>query len=278
MDNSPMWDEALLRLHLRADEIPTYQRADTHLVASEDRPISAAYDRFAWLVQFFAQRDYDEAHIREDCPFLVQDVLFNALLCQAGRDLAEISRVLGEDPSPHLKLAEQTARAMNEKLWNGERSMYLDFDLVTGEPIRVYVAAGFSPLYAGIPDADRAKRMVGDLEDSGFSLGVGPKVNGCYPVASYDRYGYGFSPVQYWRGPVWVNINWLLLRGLERYGFEDQAGHLRQATIEMVREGGFYEYFHPTRGIGHGSDLFSWTAALILDILLDETPETNGAL
>jgi hypothetical protein len=272
MDNSPMWDEILLRLHLKSCEIPKYQRADTHLVATEDRPVNAAYDRFAWLVRFFSERDYDEAKIREDCPFLVQDALFNALLCQAGRDLAEIARILGEDPSPFEAQAEQTARAINEKLWDGERGIYLDFDLVCNEPIRVFAAAGFTPLYAGIPDASRARRMLDMLENSGFGLGAKEG----YPVSSYDRYGYGFSPVQYWRGPIWVNINWLLLRGFERYGFDEQAEYLRRSTIELVREGGFYEYFHPTRGNGHGSDFFSWTAALLLDILLDETPETDG--
>jgi mannosylglycerate hydrolase len=281
MDNSPMWDEAMLRLHLRPDEIPSYRRADTHLVATEDRPANTAYDRFAWLVQFFAKRDYDEARIREDCPFLVQDVLFNTLLCQAGRDLAEIARVLGEDPSPFETRAEQTAHAINEKLWDGERGIYLDFDLVTGEPIRVYVAAGFTPLYAGIPGEKQARQIVGTLGNSGFSLkpnGSAPGVNACYPVPSYDRYGYGFSPVQYWRGPVWVNINWLLLRGLQRYGFDEQAEYLRQTTIDLVREGGFYEYFHPTKGNGHGSDFFSWTAALLLDILLDGTAKTIGKI
>src|SRR5918992_4455756 len=112
MDNSPMWDEIMLRLYLRPDEIPSYQRVDTEFMPIGDRPVDTAYDRFAWLVQFFAERDYDEARIRESCPFLVQDVLFNTLLCQAGHDLAEISRVLGEDPSPHLARAAQTARAI----------------------------------------------------------------------------------------------------------------------------------------------------------------------
>ena len=59
-------------------------------------------------MQFFAERDYDEAKIREDCPFLVQDVLFNALLYQSERDLAEIAGILGEDPVPHEARAEQT--------------------------------------------------------------------------------------------------------------------------------------------------------------------------
>jgi hypothetical protein len=272
MDNSPMWDEFMLRLHLRPDEIPSYRRADTHLVATEDRPINAAYDRFAWLVQFFAERDYDEARIREGCPFLVQDVLFNTSLCQAGRDLAQVARVLGEDPSPFEAQAEKTARAINERLWDEERGIYLDFDLVTNEPIRAYVAAGFTPIYAGVPDGDQIKRILDTLENSGFSFGA----KDCYPVPSYDRYGYGFSPVQYWRGPVWININWLLLRGLQRYGFDKRAEYLRQTTLELIQEGGFYEYFHPTQGNGHGSDFFSWTAALLLDMVLDGTAKTDG--
>src|SRR4051794_25190867 len=99
MDNSPMWDAILQRLRLKTDEIPTYQRADTHAVSAADRPTSTAYDRFAWLVKFFADREYNEEPIRQDCPFLVQDVLFNSLLCKANRDLAEIARVLGEESS-----------------------------------------------------------------------------------------------------------------------------------------------------------------------------------
>jgi hypothetical protein len=43
MDNSPMWDEILLRIHLKPDEIPGYRRVDTHLVDTEARPVSAAY-------------------------------------------------------------------------------------------------------------------------------------------------------------------------------------------------------------------------------------------
>ena len=114
--------------------------------------------------------------------------------------------------------------------------------------------------------------MLDLLQNSGFSL----EGNGCYPVQSYDRYGYGFSPVQYWRGPVWVNLNWLLLRGLQHYGFDEQAEHLRQVTLDLVQQQGFYEYFHPTTGNGHGSDLFSWTAALFLDILFEGTVEADS--
>lgn len=263
MDNSPMWDAIMLRMQLRPDEIPRYQRADTHVVSPQDRPESASYDRFAYLVRLFSERNYEEARIREDCPFLVQDVLFNALLCQGERDLAEIARIMGEDPSPHEERAGKTAGAMNEKLWDEEHGSYLDFDLVAGQTIQVYAAAGFLPLFAGIPDGNRARRMVGRLKTTGFGLGGG----GVAAVPSYDPLGFGFSPTRYWRGPVWINIDWLLMHGLARYGFEEHARHLCETIVDLVRDAGFYEYFHPTTRAGHGSNLFSWTAALVLDVL-----------
>ena len=265
MDDSPMWDPILLRIQLGPEEIPEYRRVDTLAVPAADRPERAAYDRFAYLVQHFSERDYDEERIREDCPFLVQDVLFNALLCQGEQDLAEIARILGEDPSPHAKRARRTADAMNDKLWDARHGTYLGFDLVTSQPIRVYAAAGFLPLYAGIPDKKRAGRMVGGLQKGGYSL----TGQGIVPVPSYDCYGYGFSRSQYWRGPVWINVDWLLMRGLERYGFEEQAFRLRETLVGLISNAGFYEYFDPISGEGHGSDLFSWTAALLLDALLE---------
>src|SRR5215218_6909194 len=100
MDNSPVWDQTMQRLHLGSDQVPRYRRADIHTVSASDRPTSGAYDRFAYLVEFFADRAYDETKIRQDCPFLIQDVLFNSLLHKADKDLAEISRIVGEDPAP----------------------------------------------------------------------------------------------------------------------------------------------------------------------------------
>lgn len=266
MDNSPMWDEIFQRLQLRRDQIPTYRRVDTQLIAAQDRPVSSEYDRFAYLVQLFAERDYDEARIRHDCPFLVQDVLFNTLLCQAERDLAEVARILGDDSSTFEARAQKTAQALERKFWDEEHGIYLDFDLVAGRPIYAYVAANFVPLFAGIPNKGRAGRMVETMEGTGFGLGA----KDYYPVPSYDGYGFGFSPVQYWRGPVWANINWLLMHGLKRYGFDEHALRVRWTIVELCHDGGFYEYFDPLTGTGHGSDLFSWTAALLIDVLMDE--------
>jgi neutral trehalase len=216
-----------------------------------------------YLVKLFADRDYDEARIFPDCPYLVQDVLFNTLLCQADRDLSEIAALLGQDARPCAARAEATAQALNRRCWDAAQGIYVDYDLVAGAPIPAPVAAGFAPLFAGVPSADQAQRMYSYLNSPSF-YALGEQA---YPVPSYDRQALGFSPNRYWRGPVWLNIDWLLWRGLRRYGFTAYAQQLEQAMVELVRQHGFFEYFNPQTGQGHGTDQFSWTAALLLDVL-----------
>ena len=86
-DNSPLWDEALGRITPPQEEIPDYQRVDTEVVDSSQRPTNAEYDRYAYLVKCYRERAYDQARIRAECPFAIQDVLFNAILATAGEDL-----------------------------------------------------------------------------------------------------------------------------------------------------------------------------------------------
>ncbi len=265
-DNSPIWDRVLNSIELTPEMVPKYQRVDTTIVDSSDRPSNLEYDRYAYLVKLGYEHDYDEARIRDACPFLIQDVLFNALLVGANRDLADIARLLGEDPSPFEARAKQTADGLNAKLWDKEHGVYFDYDMTIGEPIDAYVGAGFSPLYAMVPTAAQAEQMIQLLNSSGFCR----LSEVCWSVPSYDKEAPGFSPNRYWRGPIWINVNWVIYQGLRRYGFHDYADRVKLSIIQLPQQFGFHEYFDPDEGKGHGSDNFSWTAALMLDLLLEE--------
>jgi len=275
-DNSPIWDRLLARITLRPDRVLPYRRVDSRIVDAAERPSDAEYDRYAYLVRLAWENDYDEARIRAVSPFLVEDVLFNALLVQANHDLGRIAREIGEDGSTFEAWAARTAGAMNARQWNDEHGIYFDHDLAMHAPIHAHVAAGFSPLFAGVPNDAQVRRMLDKLNACGFC----PLDATCWAVPSFDKQEPGYSSNRYWRGPVWINVNWLLYRGLRRYGFDDYAAHVRQAIVELPRRCGFYEYFDPDTGQGHGSDNFSWTAALLLDVLLEESDEarkTDGA-
>jgi len=76
-----------------------------------------------------------------------------------------------------------------------------------------------------------------------------------------------FAHITYWRGPIWINTNWMLYQGLLKYNYKENADRLREAILKLVMENGFYEYFDPHDGSGHGSKNFSWTASLIIDLL-----------
>ena len=71
---------------------------------------------------------------------------------------------------------------------------------------------------------------------------------------------------------MWANLNWLLARGLRQHGLVGQAGRLEETTLQLAEQGGIREYFDPLTGEGRGSEDFSWTAAVLLDILRSRRP------
>lgn len=265
MDNSPLWDDALARMVLAPEQVPEYQRIDVELADANERPTDSDYDRYAYLVGLFRNLRYRPDEIRDACPFVIQTVLFNSVLVQANRDLAEIARAVGADHSPFEAWAERTAAGLDAKLWDEQEGLYVDYDVRAGEPLRTRSPVGYAPLYAGVPTPERAARMVEGLVATGVKVGEDG-----WAVASLSPNDPRFEPNVYWRGPVWPILNWFFYRGLVRYGYTDLAGQLRTTIIDLCRRAGFWEHYNPTTGRGHGGEQFAWTAALVLDLLREQ--------
>jgi neutral trehalase len=266
MDNSPAWDEALARITLTPDQIPAYQRVDVRLADPEERPADSDYDRYAYLVSLFRDRDYDTERIREDCPFVIQPILFNSILVQSDRDLARIARVVGSNPAPFDEWADRTGAGL-EKLWDAEQRIYFDYDVRAGARVATWSAAGFAPLYAHVPSVERAERMIEGLKEV-----RAPLSDDLWAVPSLSPTHPQFRPGLYWRGPVWPLIQWIVQQGVERYGHTELARQIAATTLELSRRDGFWEHYSPMTGRGQGDREFSWTAGLVLDVLAG-TPE-----
>jgi Glycosyl hydrolase family 63 C-terminal domain len=43
-----------------------------------------------------------------------------------------------------------------------------------------------------------------------------------------------FKPRTYWRGPVWINTNWMIWQGLLKYGFRQEAELIKQGVLELA--------------------------------------------
>ena len=276
LDNSPAWDEPLKRIQVRKEKLPAYERKDLeHGVPADQRPSDKDYDRYVHLVNLFRRLDYREEEIRKECPFLIKDVLFNSILCRADRDLLMISDALKQDGSEVKEWVEATSGAISRSLWCPECNQFESFDLVGGRLIHSATAAGFLPLFGSAASSEQAQNLFETLDSIAFcALHQG----NCFTVPNYDMTREDFDSRNYWRGPVWININWMVSKGLKGYGYVEKADAMKRDMIQLPIRFGFHEYFDSRTGKGYGSDSFSWTAALFLDLVHEYYSEDKHRL
>nr|WP_311765135.1 hypothetical protein [Streptomyces zingiberis] len=258
MDNSPSWDGPLERVEPARRS--AFRRADLDHCAVADRPTDLDYGRYVRLAA-----DYRDHGYRDDAPhaFAVEDTGFNALLALSEHALARIAEAVGAPPEPHRARAERLTCSLTEHGWDPAAGLFRGYDVRGGRPVGGYSAAGLLPLaLPGLPD-EIAGALLATLCGPHFGLGGAVRL-----VPSYDLRGPSFDPHRYWRGPAWFNVNWLLERGLRRYGAPARADALRSALLSAADASGFAEYVDPYTGLARGSRDFGWTAALALDLLV----------
>ena len=120
--------------------------------------------------------------------------------------------------------------------------------------------ATFLALYAGLADRAQAEVLIGaHLENPDEYF---PDARSRFLVPSQAKNNYFYEPRRYWRGPVWILINWMVMEGLKRYGYRDLSDRVRRDSVALMRRSGFFEYYDPRDGSPAGASDFSWSAAL----------------
>ncbi|MDQ3671166.1 MAG: glycoside hydrolase [Actinomycetota bacterium] len=258
-DNSPRFDRALARLDVEGEV--DIRRTDKHEIDSSERPTDSDYVRYLYLVRRLQTEGYRPA--LEGWPFVFVDLTLNSILAAAEDDLAWLWGELGGDGERASAGAARLRAALTER-WDEASAVYVEDD---GDPAGAdeTIDAMF-PLYAGVPQPDQARRLFD--EALWAPTRFGPSREAPWPVTSASKSSPAFDPRRYWRGPVWVNVNWFFIRGLEGYGLLAEADELRRMTLELVSRSGFVEYYDPRTGDPLGVSDFSWSAALTIDLLL----------
>lgn len=265
-DNSPVWDDIWKTMN---PPEYTFERKDTTHVDAAQRPSKREYDHYLHIIDIAKENRYDDAKIVELSPFLVQDPLFNAILIKSNQALIELYELIGDNEAKQNVLKqwqEKSIQSFNDKLFDKDLGAYVHYDLRNEKAIRHISSSSFSPLFANIPGQERAKVLVQTMLDK---FGGDDQ----YLCASFDPTNERFNPRKYWRGPVWINMNWMLYRGLENYNFTAVAERIKSDSIELIERDGFFEYFDSRKENGeierkgYGGNNFSWSAALIIDLL-----------
>lgn len=254
----PLWVSAVEKLHL--DFVVNFFRRDTRRVSPGQRVSNIEALAYWAALRRLRRKAYNSEAILPGSLFAVEDLAFNCILIRANLLLAQIAETIGESLPGKLGAAMSSTGSALNQLWDDASGQYYSRGFISHKLIEQSTVATLLPLYAGSVSQERATHLVSLLKSSRrFGLS--------WPVPSVPQDSPFFNPIKYWQGPTWANINWLIIDGLERYGFAKEAELLRDRTLLLLKKQGLSEYFNPLTGAPAGSPNFSWTAALAIDLL-----------
>jgi len=215
----------------------------------------------------------DPAQYTADPMKPTESVDYNVWMALLWRNLGRMAEQLGDADAAraHEAKAVRTMELVEEHTWDDADGFYYDIDGQSHSKIRVKTHYGFMPMLWPEVRKDRCERLVREHLKN-------PKEFDCrWPLPSVSLDHPAFNPVEMWRGPSWINVNWMVVEGLSRQGFKDEARKLTRKTIDLVgshykgkkrtRSPRIWEWYHPHTGAALGNNQYSWTA-LVVDLIL----------
>jgi hypothetical protein len=232
-DHSPRWDDWIAPNGAR---LPEYDR---EMWESHDDILveSASYSA--------------EGDARWSSRFVVAPAAFNAIASHAA---AELALLTGEEK--WRRRSTELGDAMDQILWDDDSELFADHPVVGGGP------SALIPTLDGVlgalatNSADRANKVLKQLRDPQlFAAPFGPR----YLPVDHERY----QPDEYWRGPAWPQLNYLLFLACRRWGHDDLATQLADLTRRSVQSADFSEFWNPETGQALAPGRQTWSAIVV---------------
>lgn len=153
-----------------------------------------------------------------------------------------------KDAAQYARKAAALRAKIRDDMWSGTEGTFLNIDARTGKKIHILTWTDFVPLWAGIATQAQAHRMIEEhiLNPREFWAPYG--------IRTLSPHEPLYDPIHgYWRGPVWVVSNYLIMHGLMNYGYTKQAKQLAERTQELLvndleKTGGMNECYNPESG------------------------------
>jgi glycogen debranching enzyme len=193
----------------------------------------------------------------------------NTYLCLSKECLAKIADLIGlpSEAARYRQGAEELVQQMIDALWDEEKGYFVA--LHNGEPIPVFTPFSLLPLCTGRLPATIEKRLLAHLTDPSTFWTE-------WPLPTVAKSDPKFDPMQMWRGPTWINVNYLFIEALARIGQHELSRQLRHKTLDLIMQhDDIYEYYHPLTAERppKASPIFGWSCALFIDLAIQASQE-----
>ena len=257
-DNSSIWDEPMSRV--KVEKGLKYKRGDIKVVNPDQRPVNKDYDRYVTIKNHLKANKYNPAKLYKISKFNVIDIGFNSIFLRALKDLIILLKKYNINSSDLTKYAKKSEKHVI-KLFNKKKNVFYAYDIRNKKKISVPSITNFFILYANINNDLLNKKIIKNLKN----FNKGKK----YIFSSIRPDHKSFEEKRYWRGPIWINCNWIIYQGLKN---KDKlfSNYIKKKTIDLINKKGFYEYYSCKNGKAMGAYNFSWSAALYLDFVLNK--------
>ena len=256
-DNSPIWDDPMERVTIEKNL--KYKRADNKLVNPDHRPLNIDYDRYVSIKNNLRKKKYNPKKIFKSSLFNVVDVGFNSLFLKANKDLIQILNKFNLESSKISNYVKVTEKKIL-KLYDKKKGSFFSKDLRNKKKIYVPSITNYFILFADLNNDLINKKLIKSLKNH--------NKNDKYFFSSIKPNHKSFEEKRYWRGPIWVNCNWFIYKGLMNKDISFSK-KIKRKTIQMIEANGFHEYYTRKSAKPMGAKNFSWSAALYLDLVLN---------
>lgn len=207
-------------------------------------------------------------------------ILLNCFMYKELEAMAYLSKFLGkEDLEKYYKrISMDLKSSIHDNCWDERDGFYYSVDLnllpITNTPQkylglelvlhsgyprnyhcliqRLGVWSGFLAMWSGLASKEQADRIVKEhfnnteTFNSAYGIRTLSKMERMYSI-------YPSSNPSDWQGPIWGISNYMVFRGLVKYGYIREAKEIAYKTIKLfgddaIKNGAFHEYYDPDTG------------------------------
>ncbi len=208
-------------------------------------------------------------------PTNFEDVDCNIMLVNEAKSLAAMANELGlnEEAENWTKDAQHRTGLINKYMWDPETGFYYNvskkdhsFTFKTKNDLKRKEIIASLALWAGVASKDQAEALMKHLrnpKEFWRSYGI--------PTLSADDSYY--DPIGYWNGPVWVQWDYLIFRGLSNYGYKKEAKELAEKVMtnmihQLKTDHWFWEFYSPDDYQAGWNKTYIW-AGIIARFMID---------